>query len=372
MNNFFTQGLSNISKNSDVLESDIKKLESNTSGNFFTQHLSTTPSSLEPKIILDTAESNDGFFTQGVNLENVSKEPEFILENSESSDAFFIQNSLTNLDQTDEDLFGTIGTVEIENFFGQNKSEYNFLREYSKGKSFQFSTWNPYDTYNNDEFVQDFVKYDKKLWACVSKTPVINIPPYESTDLDAPWELILDGVSNMEFRQVGNQIQWKYEDGTEWYLLFELVSVSKNEILEMLDNLGLRYDSVDEFSELKIKIEEIKILINSESQRAQSVESELNNLIKILNGTGDGSIKKIVSDSITQLNDSVNTKINKLEEDVDGRLTLLEKLVSGGEIEGEGDSTTLLRLIASNTSKINQLDSKVQVIDNSTEWLEFE
>ena len=112
MNNFFTQGLNNISKNSDVLEFNVKKLEPNTSGNFFTQHLSTTPS---------------------------------------------------NLDQSDKDLFEPIGTVDIENFFGQNKSVNNFLREYSKGKSFQFSTWNPYDTYNNDEFIQDFVKYNKKL-----------------------------------------------------------------------------------------------------------------------------------------------------------------------------------------------------------------
>lgn len=236
MNNFFTQGLNNISKNSDVLESNVKKLEPNTSGNFFTQHLSTTPS---------------------------------------------------NLDQSDKDLFEPIGTVDIENFFGQNKSVNNFLREYSKGKSFQFSTWNPYDTYNNDEFIQDFVKYNKKLWACVSKTPIINIPPYESNDLDAPWELILDGVSNIEFRQVGNQIQWKYEDGTEWYLLFELTSVSKQEILEMLDDLSLKYDSVDKFAELKIKIQEVKNLIASESQRAQLVESELNNLIKIINNSTD-------------------------------------------------------------------------------------
>lgn len=60
-------------------------------------------------------------------------------------------------------------------FFGRNKNiktdssqefkeiSSNYTRDFSKGKSFKFSIWNEADTYNNDEFVQDFVKYNNKL-----------------------------------------------------------------------------------------------------------------------------------------------------------------------------------------------------------------
>lgn len=464
MNNFFTQSLNIVSKNSDVLDSEVKKLDSNTSGNFFTQNSLQNSNIINQDIISDPIEITESFFINKSNVEHISEKPEEVFsekseysdsfftqtsltnfekpdhvvsEKSESSDTFFITNSLINSNSNDIDVFDATKTLDIENFFGNSRNEYNFLREYSKGKSFKFSNWNSYDTYNNDEFVQDFVKYDKKLWACISKTPVINIPPYESTDPNAPWELILEGVSDVEFRQVGNQIQWKYEDKSEWYLLFELVSVSKQEILEMLDNINIEYNSDDEFNEfkqytikelnkkvdkelgkglsandftneLKSKLDnlsnyndsEIKNLISSEATRAQLAESELNSVLLILTGSGDGSINKTISDTIKQLvgsapeslntlqkiadvinqnknsinalSQSVETTINTLERDVDIRLTNLEKIVSGGEIESGGDNTTLLGLITSNTSKINQLDSKVQVIDNSTEWLEFE
>jgi hypothetical protein len=52
----------------------------------------------------------------------------------------------------------------MNNFFTGNTSGNNFSRDFSKGKSFQFSgTWNPTTVYNNDGFIQDFVVHDQKL-----------------------------------------------------------------------------------------------------------------------------------------------------------------------------------------------------------------
>lgn len=46
----------------------------------------------------------------------------------------------------------------MDNFFTGNRSNDNFSRNFSKGKSFQFSgIWNETTTYNNDAFIQDFV-----------------------------------------------------------------------------------------------------------------------------------------------------------------------------------------------------------------------
>lgn len=46
-------------------------------------------------------------------------------------------------------------------------SNRGFVRDYLKGKSFDFSEWNPVKTYINDSFKQDFVKYNGCLYACI-------------------------------------------------------------------------------------------------------------------------------------------------------------------------------------------------------------
>ena len=69
----------------------------------------------------------------------------------------------------------------------------DFTRNFSKGKSFQFSTWNPIDTYNNDAFVQDWVVYNGLLWAC--QTLNINTPP----GTDDSWIRVLDSKDISEF-----------------------------------------------------------------------------------------------------------------------------------------------------------------------------
>ena len=60
----------------------------------------------------------------------------------------------------------------------------NRFRNYSKGKSFKFSKWNELDTYNNDEFVQDWVVYEGKLYVCIKTNT--NIIPLESKE----WEFV--------------------------------------------------------------------------------------------------------------------------------------------------------------------------------------
>lgn len=69
-------------------------------------------------------------------------------------------------------------------------------RDFSKGKSFNFSTWNPVETYNNDSFKQDFVTYDGNLYACMisntNKTPGTN---------SRYWTLVLEKIpgNNVSF-----------------------------------------------------------------------------------------------------------------------------------------------------------------------------
>ena len=47
-------------------------------------------------------------------------------------------------------------------------------RDFEKGKSFNFSKWDPVTTYVNDTFKQDFVTYDGTLYVCLkSNTNVV-------------------------------------------------------------------------------------------------------------------------------------------------------------------------------------------------------
>lgn len=46
-------------------------------------------------------------------------------------------------------------------------SNNGFARDFSKGKSFDFSEWNPVKTYVNDSFKQDFVTYNGDMYVCI-------------------------------------------------------------------------------------------------------------------------------------------------------------------------------------------------------------
>ena len=179
MNSFFTEGISNKSKPFIPNEENITQ---NNKDNFFTNS--------HPEIYIDD------------------------LDKTNDWDKFNISNG------------GDFFTAKLSN---------NFRRNYSRGKSFKFSVWNESDTYNNDEFVVDFVQWDKSLWA--AKKTSTNIVPSEGDY----WELIVKGVSDIEFRQIDNRIEYRYKDPTsEWEKVFELVSVSEDQIKKMLEDLEIK------------------------------------------------------------------------------------------------------------------------------------
>lgn len=155
--------------------------------------------------------------------------------------------------------------------FGEPSS--NYSRSFAKGKSFRFSVWNAADTYNNDDFVQDFVQWDKTLWA--AKKTSTNVEPSEGEC----WELIMKGVSDIEFRQVENRIEYRYIDPTsEWEILVELASVSVDQIKDMLEDLDIRYGNTydDELSETSTNAVQNKVIV----EKIKSFEDRVDSLIQ--------------------------------------------------------------------------------------------
>ena len=55
-------------------------------------------------------------------------------------------------------------------------SEYYPIREFNRGKSFEFDKWKKAVKYTNDSFVQDFVVYNNAFLAC-KKTHISQSPP---------------------------------------------------------------------------------------------------------------------------------------------------------------------------------------------------
>ena len=72
-----------------------------------------------------------------------------------------------------------ISKENCNGFFTNKTDVNNFIRNYSRGKSFKFSEWNSVDTYNNDSFIQDWVVYRGILWVC-KKTNTNQAPDYYS------------------------------------------------------------------------------------------------------------------------------------------------------------------------------------------------
>ena len=92
----------------------------------------------------------------------------------------------------------------------------NRFRNYSKGKSFKFSKWNELDTYNNDEFIQDWVVYEGKLYVCIKTNT--NVIPLESKE----WEFVnnvgKDGITPL-FQITNDFWEVSYDDGKTWRIL---------------------------------------------------------------------------------------------------------------------------------------------------------
>lgn len=97
--------------------------------------------------------------------------------------------------------------------YNKNVSSNNgFARDFSKGKSFDFSEWNPVKTYMNDSFKQDFVKYQGNIYVCMHTNT--NVIPGTSDC----WLLALDRVAGTTFIPVvddeGN-LSWTIYTGIE-------------------------------------------------------------------------------------------------------------------------------------------------------------
>ena len=200
----------------------------------------------------------------------------------------------------------------------------NYVREFSKGKSFDFHIWNSKDCYNNDEFIIDFVKYDQKLWAALKTS--INEVPYKGSEY---WEVVAEGVANVEFRQVENQIQWKYEDEIEWRYLFEMCSVSESEIKEMLKDLNIQhlnsYDS--ELLEHSTNAVQNKTLYN----KFKDVDARIDVITQEVD-----LYKTTISENtqnIKELEDSLDKSLKDTKEYVDSVTSGLETKLSWGTID---------------------------------------
>lgn len=179
----------------------------------------------------------------------------------------------------------------------------NFKRDYSKGKSFKFSIWNATDTYNNDDFIQDFVQHNRKLWAYISDVPTSNIEPSENS---AVWQLVLEGVSDCVFREINGELQYKYEeeDDNSWKSIFTIERITEEEIKDMFDELYLNpYD--DELSETSDNAVQNKV-ITAKFKTKQDVISDLEEIRR----NSKFALQNIPSEYITE--SELETRINEI------------------------------------------------------------
>lgn len=98
-----------------------------------------------------------------------------------------------------------------KNFFS-NCENRGFVREYSRGKSFDFSEWSPKATYVNDLYKQDFVVFQKNLYACIKTN--INTRPDQSTS----WLLVseaLPGITFVPHVDENGILSWTEQIGNE-------------------------------------------------------------------------------------------------------------------------------------------------------------
>ena len=88
------------------------------------------------------------------------------------------------------------------------------------GKSFNFSIWDRFSVYENNEEKQDFVEYEKNLYACIKSVGIDDINPKEDTEdgqkCGEYWVRAVSGIkgdkgSNIVLRINDNWLQWKYD-----------------------------------------------------------------------------------------------------------------------------------------------------------------
>ena len=212
----------------------------------------------------------------------------------------------------------------------------NYRRDYSKGKSFKVSIWNEIDTYNNDDFIQDFVIYNQSLWARIDSTPSTNEAPTEG-----PWAKVMDGVSDVQFKEEGNKIFWKYEDESEWKDLFELDVVSESEIKNMLKDIAANVDPnfYDEtLSETSVNAVQNKVITQALNKKADKTEL---------------SKKQDVISDLSEIRDKANSALQSVPSEYVTESELANKgyLTEHQDISGKQDKIADLAQIRTNAQK---------------------
>ena len=256
----------------------------------------------------------------------------------------------------------------MNNFFTGNTSGNNFSRDFSKGKSFQFSgTWNRTTVYNNDGFIQDFVVHNQKLWACIKNVSVNSEPSETNND----WILILDGVSDVEFRknpENQNEIQWKYEDDEIWRDLIEFDIVSEDQIKKMLEDLDIKYGNtydteLSETSTNAVQNQAITKKFKELDDKNTKTDSELVNIKSSVNTALSNSksyTDSKISETKIQIDSGLNKKVN--QSDVEEIVDELNKSINlkVDKVYGKGLSTNDFN--DNYKSKLDNLDSSLNSV----------
>lgn len=240
----------------------------------------------------------------------------------------------------------------------------NYRRDYSKGKSFKVSIWNEIDTYNNDDFIQDFVIYNQSLWARIDSTPSTNEVPTEG-----PWTKVMDGVSDVQFKEDGNKIFWKYEDESEWKDLFELDVVSESEIKNMLKDIATDVDSnfYDKtLSETSVNAVQNKVITQALNKKADKTELSkkqdvISDLSEIRN-KAKSALQSVPSEYITE-SELANKGYLTEHQDISGKQ---DKIADLAQIRANAQKgATALQTVPSEYATKTDVSNEVAKIVNS-------
>lgn len=162
-----------------------------------------------------------------------------------------------------------------------------YLREFNKGKSFEYSQWQPLVTYTNDSVKQDFVRYNNTILACKC-THIASDPPellYTSSG-------VAIGVNSDVWEFVISQnaiINYYYIEGTTKGLATESFVNTKISLVS------------DEISSLRNYTQSTTNIANTAHKEATTARSEISSL----NTYTKGEVEKLNTD-IDNLDDNVS------------------------------------------------------------------
>ena len=139
-----------------------------------------------------------------------------------------------------------------------------YLREFNKGKSFEYSQWQPLVTYTNDSIKQDFVRYNNTILACKC-THIASDPPellYTSSGVaigvnSDVWEFVISQNSITNYY---------YIDGTTKGIATE--SYVNTKILLVSNEIGV----------LRTSVQATTNIANTAHKEASTARSEISSL----------------------------------------------------------------------------------------------